>query len=98
MGGPPIALVGFSLVGGGPGATGTGLIIGPGDLFSFGDSFPIAKVGDEIATHGPAPHIGATVIQGSPDTFLSGIPMSHVGDACSCLCTILTGQIDASDI
>jgi uncharacterized Zn-binding protein involved in type VI secretion len=90
-----IALVGKSVCGGGPGATGVGLILGPGDLTQFADGDIVSKVGDAIATHGPAPHDAGVIISGSFDTFLDGIPLVRVGDQTSCGCTVLEGDFDA---
>ncbi len=89
------ALVGLSTVGGGPGATGVGIITGPGGLGQYADGLIVSVVGDTIATHGPAPHIGAVVTTGSPDTFINHIPIARVGDQASCGCTILAGDNDA---
>ena len=96
--GLPVALVGFSVCGGGPGSVGTGVILGPGGIGSYGDSFIISIVGDLIAPHGPSPHDAGHIIAGSPDTFVNGIPMVHLNDPTSCGCTVLTGQPDAFDV
>jgi uncharacterized Zn-binding protein involved in type VI secretion len=90
----PIAIVGESQCGGGPGATGTGVILGPGGLGQYGDGLTVSVVGDLIAPHGPSPHDAGVIIQGSPDTFINGIPLVHIGDATSCGCTVLLGDED----
>lgn len=92
---PQIALVGVSLVGGGAGSTGDGVITGPGGLAQFADGQIVSVVGDAVAYHGPGAHTAATIITGSPDTFVVGKPLVRVGDAASCGCTVLEGDFDA---
>ena len=90
-----IALVGVSTVGGGPGATGAGIILGPGGKAQYGDSIIVSVVGDAVAPHGPGAHTNAHIIEGSPNTFVNGIPLVRVGDAASCGCAVLDGDWDA---
>ena len=90
-----VALVGLSTVFGGPGATSPGVILGLGGATQYADGEVVAVVGDSIATHGPAPHIGATMVSGSPDTFVNGLPLCRVGDPASCGCVVQQGDFDA---
>lgn len=90
----PIALVNLSVVGGGPGATGNGVILGLGGITQFGDDLVVAVVGDAIAAHGPGAHAAATLTTGSPDTFVNGKPLCRIGDEASCGCTVLLGDED----
>jgi uncharacterized Zn-binding protein involved in type VI secretion len=89
-----IALRGLSTVFFGPGATSYGLITGTEGQTTYGDGDIVAVVGDSIATHGPPPHVGATMIQGSPDTFVNGLPLCRVGDMASCGCHVTNGDFD----
>jgi uncharacterized Zn-binding protein involved in type VI secretion len=84
-----VALRGLSTVFGGPGATSPGLITGSLGQTTDGDTDVVAVVGDSIATHGPAPHIGATMIQGSVSCFVNGLPLCRLGDAASCGCVVI---------
>lgn len=90
-----VALIGISQVGGGPGATGTGTITGPGGVTTYGDGDIVSIVGDTITTHGPGAHIAAHITTGSPDTFVNGTSLVRVGDLASCGCAVLAGDFDA---
>lgn len=89
-----VALVLLSAVDGGPGSTGPGIITGPGGLTQFADGLIVSIVGDTIAPHGPGAHLAATIISGSPDTFVNGRPLVRVGDPASCGCVVLAGDFD----
>jgi uncharacterized Zn-binding protein involved in type VI secretion len=91
---PQIALVGLSTVFGGPGAEEPGVILGSGGLDQFADGDIVSVVGDSIAAHGLGLHAAATMIEGSPDTFVNGIPLCRVGDAASCGCVVQDGDFD----
>ena len=90
----PAALVVISTVFGGPGAVIPGVITGPGGIGQYADGAPVSVVGDAIASHGPGAHIAATMVTGSPDTFINGIPLVRVGDQATCLCTVQQGDED----
>ena len=90
-----IALVGLSLVGGGPGATGAGVIVGPGAITQYGDGLIVSILGDLVSYHGPPPHDIAMIVTGSPDTFCDGKPLVRATDMASCGCTVLEGDYNA---
>lgn len=90
-----IALIGVSMVGGGSGATGPGIIIGPGGMAQYGDGILVSIVGDSITPHGPGAHQNAHIATGSKNTFVNGIPLVRVGDLASCGCAVLDGDWDA---
>ena len=92
---PQIALVGISTVGGGAGATGSGVITGPGGLAQFADGDIVSVLGDAVSPHGLGAHEAATIITGSPDTFVNGKSLVRVGDQASCGCTVQAGDYDA---
>lgn len=87
---PQIALLGCLTTNG-------GTIAGPGGLTQFADGITVSIVGDLITPHyhGKALISAATIITGSPDTFVNGKPLVRIGDACSCGCLILSGDNDA---
>lgn len=86
-----IALVGDTLTSFG------GTVEGPGGLTQFADGFVVSIVGDIISPHmhGITLVTGATIIEGSPDTFCDGKPLARIGDACSCSCILVSGDQDA---
>jgi uncharacterized Zn-binding protein involved in type VI secretion len=90
----PIALVGVSTVSGGPGYEFPGVITGLEGFDQYGDSDIVAVVGANIEPHGPGLHAAATMVQGSPDTFVNGLALCRVGDLASCGCTVDNGSPD----
>lgn len=55
---------------------GTGLIIGPGAPTVFAEGLVVSVVGDNVATHGEAPHIQPTIVTGSTSVFAMGKPVA----------------------
>jgi uncharacterized Zn-binding protein involved in type VI secretion len=45
---------------------------------------PAATLGSPIASHGPGPHVGATMVQGSAKLTVDGVPVVLAGHRASC--------------
>lgn len=73
---PLISLVGVDQAG--------GVITGPGKPNWTWNGSPISVLGDAVAGHGPGPHGGPTMVEGSGWMTIDGIPVVHAGDAASC--------------
>lgn len=91
---PQVALVGVSTVSGGPGYEFPGIITGIEGFDQFCDKDVVAVVGAQIEPHGPGLHEAATMVEGSPDTRVNGLPLCRVGDLASCGCTVDNGSLD----
>ena len=52
--------------------------------FCFVNGEPMATDGDPVASHGPPPHAAPVTANGSPGTFINGVPVNGVGDADTC--------------
>ena len=91
----PLAIVNVSTVFYGAGAVFPGIILGPGaGIGTYGDGEIVSTIGDAIEPHGPSPHDAATMIEGSVDTFVNGVPICALGDFASCGCYVINGSID----
>jgi uncharacterized Zn-binding protein involved in type VI secretion len=91
---PNVAIRNFSTVFFGPGAVFPGQILGTLGIDQYCDTDLVAVVGDSIEPHGPPPHDNAVMIQGSPDTFVNGIPLCRLNDLASCACHVIIGSSD----
>lgn len=91
---PNVAIVGVSTVFFGPGAVFPGIITGQLGIDQYCDTDLVSCVGDSIEPHGPPPHVDAVMVQGSPDTFVNGLPLCRLNDLASCGCHVIIGSLD----
>lgn len=52
---------------------------------------PVARIGDQVASHGDSPHDSAVMVEGSSTVIVEGIGVCREGDAASCGHTIELG-------
>lgn len=85
MAGKSVGQIGVSTVGG-------GIVTGPGAVGRLTlNGVPAVLVGDHIASHAPntGAHVAATMIQGSSNLRVNGVPVCRTGDAASCGHTLI---------
>ena len=50
----------------------------------FANSSEVIVDGDPVASHGSSPHNSASMIAGSNNVFIGGIPVCNAGDVATC--------------
>ena len=61
-----------------------GGLITTGSPNVFVDNYPLVRIGDKVAPHGPGAHASATMEYGSSTVFCNGIAVCRSGDAATC--------------
>ncbi|MEO8603373.1 MAG: PAAR domain-containing protein [bacterium] len=56
----------------------------------------VARIGDQVTSHGDPPHHNAHMVEGSLTVLAEGIGVCRFGDAASCGHTISTASSDVS--
>ena len=82
---PGIARVGVDTAG--------GTILGGGQSTVFVNGSLAAVIGDAVQGHGPGPHGGPSMAEGSSDVFAENIGVCREGDAATCG-DVATGSSD----
>ncbi|MEQ1508118.1 MAG: PAAR domain-containing protein [Myxococcota bacterium] len=81
---PPAVRMGVDLAGG-------GTLLTPPQATVFVGGSLWAVLGTPVATHGPGPHIAATMVKASITVLVGGMPACRTGDVASCGCPAAPG-------